>query len=170
MKTGRVRKKKKASPKPATKPSTKKSKPSKARSRSAAAVRRTLSGSRPNPASPKLLAALFFGAFGILVLVMILITALWDKKADAWVPVTQTRGQWTTTVKTWGPQASREERWEADCRSDPQATVEPRTCILKDTEEYEDQVVDDYEEYAYNIHYEEVLDFGQSVMLRPALG
>ena len=89
---------------------------------------------------------------------MILITSLTGKKADAWVPVSQVQGQWTATVKLWGPQTTREERWEADCRSDPQATVQPRTCVLKDTEQYEDRAVDDYEEYAYDIYYEETYE------------
>ncbi|MFN2289616.1 MAG: hypothetical protein ACK2UC_00370 [Anaerolineae bacterium] len=157
MKTGRVRKKKKSTPKPSPQKKTK-SEPAKTQSRSAAAVRRPIAGGRHNSPSPKLLAALFFGAFGVLVLVMILINALFGRKADDWVPVTQTQGQWTTTVKIWSPQVTREERWEADCRSDPQATVQPRTCISRDTEEYEDQVVDDYEEYAYNIYYEETYE------------
>jgi hypothetical protein len=158
MKTGRVRKKKKTAPKPSPKKKPTESKPAKSQSQSAAAVRRPLSGGRPNPLSSKAFFALFFGVSGILVLVMILITTLLGSKADDWVPVTQARGQWITTVTIWGPQATREERWEADCRSEPQATVQPRTCILKDTEEYEEQVIDDYEEYAYNIYYEETYE------------
>ncbi|MGD8821443.1 MAG: hypothetical protein PVF67_15220 [Anaerolineae bacterium] len=157
MKTGRVRKKKKATPKPAPEKKPTKSKP--AKTKSAAGARRTVAGgSRPNPIGPKAFFALFFGISAIVVVIMILITSLTGKKADAWVPVSQVQGQWTATVKLWGPQTTREERWEADCRSDPQATVQPRTCTLKDTEEYEEQVVDDYEEYAYNIYYEETYE------------
>jgi hypothetical protein len=158
MKTGRVRKKKKPTSKPSPKEKPTKSKPAKAQSRFAAAVRHPLSGRRRNPISGGAFFALFFGVAGFAVLVMILITSLFGRKADAWVPVTQARGQWTATVQIWGPQTAREERWEADCRSDPQATVQPHTCVLKDTEKYQDEVVDDYEEYAYDIYYEETYE------------
>ena len=157
MKTGRVRKKKRAGSKPSPKKKTK-SKPAKTQSRSVGAVRRPLSGGRPKPIGPKTFFAVFFGVSAIVVLIMILITTVFGKKADAWVPVTRARGQWTTTVEIWAPQATREERWEAECRSAPKATLQPYTCILKDTEEYEERVVDDYEEYAYNIYYEETYD------------
>lgn len=158
MKTGRVRKKGQATPPPQPE-----QKP--ARSQSASSK----PSAQPRPASaqavraggladPKIFFGLFFGLFVCLVLVMILFTTLGGRKADEWVPVSRADGQWTATVKIWGPQATREERWEADCRSEPQATVQVSTCILKDTERYDDRVVDDYEEYAYNIYYEETYE------------
>jgi hypothetical protein len=165
MKTGRVRKKAKAAPKSSSKKSAGKSKAPASRSASRSTVRSGTSAA-PDPLAglveklgePKVFFSLLFGTFAFLVLLMILLTNLGGRKADDWVPVSQARGHWTATVEIWGPQATYEERWEADCRSDPQASVQPGTCIAKDTEKYRDQVVDDYEEYAYNIYYEETYE------------
>ena len=158
MKTGRVREKEQATTRP---PSTEKpTAPGAAAPRPAAsAVAGPPGRQAPKPANGKVVAGLLFGLFACFALVMVLLTALGGRKADEWVPAGQARGQWTATVKIWGPQVAREERWEADCRGDPQATVQPGTCILRDTQQYHDQIVDDYEEYAYDIYYEET--YGQ---------
>ncbi|HSJ54138.1 MAG TPA: hypothetical protein VLC52_10385 [Anaerolineae bacterium] len=157
MKTGRVRKKEKATKPPSTQqPTTPGAVTSGLASGPAVSPAPGLAaGQAPKPANGKIVAGVLIGLFACFALVMILFTALGGRKADDWVPVTDARGQWTATVKIWGPRATREERWEADCRSAPQATVQPGTCILKDAQQYHDQVVDDYEEYAYNIYYEE---------------
>ena len=156
MKTGRVRKKEKATPKPAAP-----QEPTPGGAAAGAAAPRPGAQPRPSgspggkPANSKIVFALLGGLFACFVLVMILFTVLGGRKPDEWIPASRADGQWTAAVKVWGPQASREERWEADCLSAPQATVQAGTCILKDTERYEDRVVDDYEEYAYDIYYEE---------------
>jgi hypothetical protein len=154
MKTGRVRKKeaapappkpstpRPAAPRPSVKPAT-------------AAHTQATTGQIGKPANGKIVAGLLIGTFLCFALVMVLFTALGGRKADDWVPVSRVQGNWTTTVKIWGPQATHEERWEADCQRDPQATVQPGTCIVKDTQQYQDRVVDEYDEYAYNIYYEE---------------
>jgi hypothetical protein len=62
---------------------------------------------------------------------------------------------WTTTVTVLGPQVQIQEMWETECINDPNGKVRIGTCILQDAKTYQDRVVDDYEEYAYNIYYEE---------------
>lgn len=158
MKTGRVRKKEKAPPPPQPEQEPARPKPKPAASKPSARPRPASGGGAGSPGRPangKIVFTLLGGLFGCFALVMILFTILGGKKADAWVPATRADGQWTATVKILGPQAAREERWESDCRAAPQATIVASTCILKDTQRYNDRVVDDYEEYAYNIYYEE---------------
>ncbi|MBN1657617.1 MAG: hypothetical protein JXA93_04405 [Anaerolineae bacterium] len=159
MKTGRVRKKeaapqagpaapKPAAPRPAPRPAA-------VHAQGIPGSAQSTTGQVGKPANGKIVAGLLIGTFACFALAMIVATALGVKKADTWVPVSQTRGEWTTTVQIWGPQVAHEERWETDCRRDPQATVQPATCILKPTQQYHDQVIDEYDEYAYNIYYEE---------------
>jgi hypothetical protein len=80
------------------------------------------------------------------------------KKPEEWVKATRATGSWTTTILLYAPQVTTEERWETECISTPDATVRVGTCVMKDTDTYHDDVVDDYEEYAYNIYYEETWD------------
>jgi hypothetical protein len=91
----------------------------------------------------------------VVVMIIIAVVMLSRGRTDRWVPATQATGNWTTSVAVFGPQVMAEERWEADCASDPNGTVRTGTCILKDSDTYQDNVVDDYDEYAYNIYYEE---------------
>lgn len=159
MKTGRVRRKEEPTPppQPEAQPATSKPKPvtSQAATHPRPAGAQAGQAQPGRPANGKIVLALLGGLFGCFALVMIIFTALNARRADEWVPVSRADGQWTATVKILGPQATREERWEADCRAEPLATLQAGTCVLKQTERYDDQVVDDYEEYAYNIYYEE---------------
>jgi hypothetical protein len=86
---------------------------------------------------------------------MILVTVLGGRRAQEWVEVTRATGEWTAAVTVFGPQVAIEERWEADCSNDPNGAVRVGTCILRDTEIHHDTVVDEYDEYAYNIYFEE---------------
>ncbi len=95
------------------------------------------------------------GLFLVLVCFVMFMTVFGGRKADEWIEVTRASGEWTTTVTVMGPQVTTEERWRADCADDPQATVQATTCVMRQTDEYDDVVVDEYEEYAYNIYYEE---------------
>lgn len=88
--------------------------------------------------------------------IFLIILLFGGKKADEWIKVTRASGEWTTTTTIFGPQVQVDERWEADCVSQPNGAVRAGTCILKDTDTYQDKVVDDYEEYVYNIYYEEL--------------
>jgi hypothetical protein len=67
-------------------------------------------------------------------------------------------GSWTTKVVVFGPQVSVVEGWQADCINNPNATLQPETCALRDSDSYQDNVVDKYEEYAFGIYYEESWD------------
>ncbi|MFC2029493.1 hypothetical protein ACFLWA_02050 [Chloroflexota bacterium] len=112
----------------------------------------------PPPKAPS--QALFLGIFAVIVvciLVLVVIT-LTRGGPDEWVEATRATGTWTSTVSLMGPQVSVEERWERDCINDPIGTVLPRSCIPKETDAHQDVVVDDYEEYAYTIYYEEMWD------------
>jgi hypothetical protein len=77
--------------------------------------------------------------------------------ADEWVPA-RAEGEWTATTVVYAPQVVAHERWDGDCVNDPNGSVRPGTCVLRDTQAYHDTVIDDYEEYAYNIHHEETWD------------
>jgi hypothetical protein len=94
----------------------------------------------------------------VVVVVIIAIVMLSSGGTDEWVRATQATGSWTTSVTVFGPQVMAEERWETDCINDPSGTVRAGTCILKDSTTYQDTVLEDYDEYAYNIYYEETWD------------
>jgi hypothetical protein len=108
------------------------------------------------PKPPYLIFGILGAVFVCFVIVMIVMTLRGG--ADEWVEVTRANGSWTTTITVLGPQVKVEERWEADCTGDANGTVRVGTCIMKDTDTYQDKVVDDYEEYAYDIYYEETWD------------
>jgi hypothetical protein len=98
------------------------------------------------------------GLFIILVCVFGILTAFGGKRAEAWVESTRASGEWTTTVTVFGPQVTTEERWQSDCTATANAVVRTGTCVMKDTTAYQDTVVDEYDEYAYSIYYEEIYD------------
>jgi hypothetical protein len=160
MKTGRVRKKaqptlqEEAPDKPAKK------KTSKSAYRPKGSSGRGVKGSGRRPPSKFSSPYWFFGIFGaIFVAALVFVIIMANRgRADRWVEVSRTTGSWTTTAALFGPQVETDERWEVDCTSDSSATVRVRSCIEKDTDTYRDSVVDDYEEYAYNIYYEETWD------------
>ena len=150
MKTGRARKKAAPPPQePASLPSTPASPPAPTQPRPAPGPAQQPPGGGI-PTLPILL-----GLFGCLVLAAILATALGVGRTKEWVEVSRASGEWTTTVTVLGPQVSAVERWQADCLNDPNGAVRTGTCIMKDTNTYNDRVVDEYDEYAYNIYYEE---------------
>jgi hypothetical protein len=95
------------------------------------------------------------GVFLCLVLAIVLFIVAGGGGRTEWVEVTRASGEWTTTVTILGPQVAVEEHWETDCLNDASAAVRAGTCILKDTGSYDDSVVDEYDEYAYNTYYEE---------------
>jgi len=97
---------------------------------------------------------LLVGAFVCLALIL-LSTTLFRGRTREWVEATRANGEWMTVTTVFGPQLRLEERWQADCTNDPACQVRPGTCILKDSSTYNDRLVDEYDEYAYNLYYEE---------------
>ncbi len=77
---------------------------------------------------------------------------------DEWVEVTRANGTWTSTLVVLGPQVQVQERWEADCTREANAVVRAGSCIQKPADTYQDRVVEDYEEFAYEIYYDETWD------------
>jgi hypothetical protein len=104
--------------------------------------------------------ALIIGiVLAVLVCVVVFVVLMAGKPAaDEWVQATRADGSWTTTVVVYGPQVTIEERWESDCTAAANSSVQTGTCVMKDTDTYKDTVVDEYEEYAYNLYYEETWD------------
>jgi len=151
MKTGRVRKKK-VKPSPPPTPKTDEQKPDKEAKPRPQAV---ATSGKPYR-SPKWIFAILVALFVCCAAVMIALT-LHGGPQD-WVPVTRADGTWMTTVVVLAPQVQPREMWEADCLNTPDATLRTETCVLKDADTYQDRVVDDYEEYAYDIYYEETTD------------
>jgi hypothetical protein len=157
MKTGRVRRKEQA-PKKAKQRKSAETKP--ASSTGSPAKRRASTASAPGSISYRLKQIptglwVMGGLFAVIICVFLSLVVFGGKKADRWVPVTTATGRWTTTTAVFGPQVTVEEAWEADCTSNPNGSVRPGTCVLKDTTAYHDTVVDEYDEYAFNIYYEE---------------
>jgi hypothetical protein len=98
------------------------------------------------------------GLFVVLVCLIMIMTVFGGKRAEEWVKSTRASGEWTTTVTVFGPQITTEERWQSDCTAVANAVVRSGTCVMKDTNTYQDAVVDEYDEYAYNIYHEETYD------------
>jgi len=151
MKTGRVRKKE-VRPEPPEERATDRPPPA----RPPSPPRGPRSSAPPPRSAPPWIPIGLGAVFLCFVIVIIVLTLRGG--ADEWVEVTRADGSWTTTVTRFGPQVNIVERWETDCTNDPSGVVQAGTCILKDTAVYHDTVVDDYEEYAYNIYYEETWD------------
>lgn len=95
------------------------------------------------------------GIFVVFVCFIMIMTVFGRKTPEEWVEATRATGEWTTTVTVLGPQVTTVEQWQADCLAQQGATVRTGTCILKASDKYNDTRVDEYEEYAYNIYYEE---------------
>lgn len=156
MKTGRVRRKAQRPPeekpeavKPEARPKTRK--------RPSVAPRPGIS--KAGRRGPGLIGCLAVAVIGAILLIVILMLVFGGKGgAEEWVKATRANGSWMTSVVVFGPQVAVQERWQADCIDDPHGSVRAGTCTMRETNAYSDTVVDDYEEYAYNIYYEESWD------------
>ncbi len=162
MKTGRRRKKQKKSespestsfPPPSSKPKSKpKPRPKSAPARPAS--KKPTSALRPPPVLLILIAlfVLFIGA------ILCAHACLGPREEPAtYLPATAD-GSWITTVNALVPSVTVEERERADCEADADCTVIPGTCRMREGEsDYTERVVDEYDDYAYSIYYEELED------------
>jgi hypothetical protein len=155
MKTGRRRKKaEKPEEEPVSFSPTPKAPPS------PAPVARPGSSSRPlstPSARPKMTPLLLFGGLGILVLCLVVCLVLFTSRAKpaTYVPATA-EGSWTANVKLLVPQTVSGEGWRSDCEADTACAVVPGTCqVQQRTDKFTEVTVDEYDDYAYNIYYEE---------------
>lgn len=148
MKTGRRRKKQvpeDQQPTPTPKPSTP-SKPARPPSRSP--LRR---GLVPILAIAAVLCVLVIG-------ILIFGRSCFAPKVESYLPATA-EGSWQTTVKVLMPQLVKSEGWRSDCESDPDCTVLAGTCQTRLREDkFTETQIDEYDDYAYNIYYEEEED------------
>lgn len=158
MKTGRRRKKeptpqevtppqpKGVTPPQTTRPRTKEVQPTAARRPSGTPSR------RPQPWM------LIVGAMIVFICVALLLSRACmgpREPATTYVPATA-QGSWTTTVNLLAPGVTITERYRAECEADPQCRVIPGTCQLRERgDTYTEQTVDEYDDYAYSIYYEE---------------
>jgi len=153
MKTGRVRKKETVpepkettSPEPSTRPPA--SKP---------AYRPRPQGIQPQQPKQSFWILGVIAAIFVCLLIFVIFVII-KGGTDEWVKANRANGSWTTTVTVLGPQIQIQETWETECVSNPNGAVRVGTCVLQDAQTYQDRVVDDYEEYAYNIYHEETWD------------
>jgi hypothetical protein len=152
MKTGRRRKKEVVpeAPEPAPEPQPKAVTPP-----ATAKAKRAPAGLPPALNKPWLLILI-----GVVVLIcagLICARACLGPRAEplTYLPATAD-GSWTTTVDLVAPQMSVGAGWRSDCEADINCTVVPGTCEMREREdEYSERVVDEYDDYAYNIYYEE---------------
>ena len=99
------------------------------------------------------------GAFIMLVIGIIVCgRSCMRPRAETYLPATA-EGSWQTTVKVLVPQMVRSEGWRSDCESDPDCTVLSGTCQMRPREDkFTENEADEYDDYAYNIYYEEEED------------
>ncbi len=163
MKTGRVRKKAEPSPPKETAPDT----PSPVEE--AAPIRppsqpgeslRPAQTARPAAASavprgPISIGCIFAAVVAVIAILAIAALLSASGGDQEWIEATQAAGTWTTTTVVIGPQVAVQEQWETDCIKDPNGTVRPGTCTMEDSDSYREEVREDYDEYAYDIYFEE---------------
>ncbi|MGD8624319.1 MAG: hypothetical protein PVF47_19570 [Anaerolineae bacterium] len=154
MKTGRVRKKEEAAPPKEKKEATPKTAASQA---PPSRPRKATGTGRPGGGKIPPVLAILVGLFLLFVCVMVLFTIL-GGGADEWVEATSVRGEWITELTVLAPEVQVEARWQEECIDEPNGAVRAGSCTLRATDEYEETPVDEYEEYAYNIYYEETED------------
>ena len=97
------------------------------------------------------------GLIAFICLILLLSRACGGPKATptTYLPATAD-GSWTTAVRLVVPQVEVRDRWRSDCEADAQCAVIPGTCELRERpDEHAERKVDDYDEYAYSIYYEE---------------
>jgi hypothetical protein len=151
MKTGRIRKKEQPLPPEETvyesPGSAEEAAPSKPPPRPAGRA-----VSRRGPIS---IGCIFAAVIAVIVAAAIIMLLSSQGGTEEWIEVSQATGTWNTSTTVFGPQVSVQEGWEADCINDPNSAVRTGTCLMKDTDTYRDEVRDDYDEYAYDIYFEE---------------
>jgi hypothetical protein len=147
MRTGRRRKKpalaeEKKAP-TAKKPSAPRPKPSTKPSRS--------------PRRPGLVPLLLItGAFIALVIGIIVCGRSCMRPSASTYLAATAEGSWQTTVNVLALQVVRSEGWRSDCESNADCTVLAGTCQMRPREDaFTENQVDEYDDYAYNIYYEE---------------
>ena len=162
MKTGRRRKKEPADqpspPQPEPEPASKAAQPPPPAAARPSVRKPSVTG-RPSPQPTRLRQAwlLIVVALVVFVCLALLLSRACQGPATptTYLPATAD-GSWTTVVKVVAPQTESMERWRSDCEADPLCTVIPGTCEVREREDrYTEREVDDYDDYAYNIYYEE---------------
>ena len=151
MKTGRRRKKAEAPETPEPSPA-KRSRPA------TKAVRPRPKRTKRSKAPPGvIILPILFAVIALIIGVVICSQCLGPRaKPSDYLP-SSASGSWVATVKVLAPELAITERFRSDCEADPKCTVLPGTCEMREREDkYTERVVDDYDDYAYNIYYEEL--------------
>jgi hypothetical protein len=144
MKTGRRRRKPEqpTTPQPASRP------PSAARQAAPAPQQKR---SKVPPA------VIIFAVFAVIVclIVGLVLCSGPRRTATEYLPA-DASGSWVSTVRVMAPELTVEDRFRTDCEADANCTVVAGTCNVRDREDrFTERVVDDYDDYAYNIYFEE---------------
>jgi hypothetical protein len=104
---------------------------------------------------PISIGCIFAAVVAVIAIVAIIMLLSSRGGGQEWIEATQATGSWTTSTTVIGPQVAVLEKWETECISDPNSSVRTGTCLMKDSDTSREEVRDDYDEYAYNIYFEE---------------
>jgi len=118
-------------------------------------LQRPAVGVQPLPATkaPSSQGIFLVFAVGVVTVIVIMVVLTLGRRPKEWVPVTRASGSWETAVTVFGPQVTVQNLWQSECAGNPTSRVRAETCIQADTGR--EQVVDQRDEFAYEIYYEE---------------
>ena len=153
MKTGRRRKKAETPESPQPSPA----KPARPAARTTRPRPKRVTRRKLSPAL--IILPILFALIVLIVGAVICSTCLGPRaKPSVYLPATAS-GSWVTTVKVLAPELTSTERFRSDCEADAKCRVIPGTCTMREREdEFTERVVDDYDDYAYTIYYEELAE------------
>jgi hypothetical protein len=102
----------------------------------------------------KRLPLIFFVVAAVIACIVLIVVLKSCTGAKDWVPASQVTGNWNAGVQILAPQVQTNETWQADCQSE-QGIVQQATCVLKPTDQFNDQPTRTYDENAFNSYYDE---------------
>lgn len=147
MKTGRRRKKETTPAKKIT--------PSRPSPKTPARSPTSQRASRPSSARNIIIPAVF-AAFVVLIVGIVICTTCLGPKPETYLPA-EAKGSWTATIKVLEPNLVAGEGWRSDCEANADCMIVPGTCQTRERkDEAVEHQIDEYDDYAYNIYYEEL--------------
>lgn len=99
----------------------------------------------------------FLGVGAVIACIVLVLVLRGCGGPKEWVPASRVTGGWTTAVQVFAPQAQIRDTWQTDCESS-QGIVQQASCELRDTGQFGNSPSSTYDEYAFNLYWEETWD------------